>query len=178
MTLWMKDGSPLIKSPMSVFWRERGIFISSTLKTLSIVANVFSSLASSSFRRSCAAKEGPHIRHFLTKLLLKSLTFHLRPLSYLLSQTAGWRGPVFSSSARGSAPLCSGRLPRFSSASPASWRAVVSTGQSAWETQSSGALITHLRPDDFWLRYSSARRKLSDEVLRSDAGRKDTVCWF
>lgn len=51
-----EEGSPLIKSPMSVFWREGGIFISSTLKTLSTVDSMLSILASSSFIRSCAVR--------------------------------------------------------------------------------------------------------------------------
>lgn len=52
-----EEGSPLIKSPMSVFWRDGGIFISSTLKTLSTVANMFSILAFNSFIRSCAVRK-------------------------------------------------------------------------------------------------------------------------
>ena len=50
------EGSPLIRSPMSALCRDGGIFITSTLNTLSIVANVFSILASRSFIRSCAVR--------------------------------------------------------------------------------------------------------------------------
>lgn len=41
---------------MSALCRDGGIFITSTLNTLSIVANVFSILASRSFIRSCAVR--------------------------------------------------------------------------------------------------------------------------
>lgn len=41
-----------MRSPILEFCRDGGIFISSTLNTLSMVANTFSILASSSFMRS------------------------------------------------------------------------------------------------------------------------------
>lgn len=71
-------GSPLIRSPMRVFWREGGIFRSSTLNTRSTVDSTFSSLASSSFMRSWAVGHAsPHVTSECDSRLVPGLTlFH------------------------------------------------------------------------------------------------------